>query len=210
MSIICPTILATDSHEYREQMERVLPFAERIQIDVMDGIFADKKSLPLSEVWIPEGVIADIHVMFKNPAEYIDTFKALQPNMVIVHAESDCDIPLFASQLREAGIKTGVAVLSSTPVTDIEYVLPHVQHVLIFSGDLGNFGGTADLELAQKATAVKTLNHYLEIGWDGGANNDNCLQLAQAGIDVINVGSAIQKSPDPQSTYATMRAKVTS
>lgn len=206
MACICPTVLANDSHGFREQLERVMPFAERIQIDVMDGIFAPSKSLPLDQIWLPEHITTDIHIMYQKPQNYLEILKKLKPNMVIVHAESNCDITKFAAELRQLGIKTGVAILQSTKVSDIAYLLPHVQHLLIFSGDLGHFGGIADLGLAQKGVEAKEIAKTIEIGWDGGANLANCGQLATAGIDVINVGSAIQKAEDPQTTYATMKS----
>ena len=54
------------------------------------------------------------------------------------------------------------------------------------------------------------MHHYLEYGWDGGANLENIDELLAGGIQVINVGSAIHKTEHPQSTYATIKAKLTS
>ncbi len=54
MAVICPTVTAYDPHEYREQMERVEPFAKRIHIDLMDGHFAPTKSPGLKHVWWPD------------------------------------------------------------------------------------------------------------------------------------------------------------
>ena len=209
MSEICPTILAANEDEYRAQLARVA-FAPRIQIDLMDGDFAPNQNVQLDTLSLPEHTVCDIHLMYRRPQDYIDTLIALAPHMVIVHAESECDIPLFAAELRKHGIKTGVAVLPETTIETISYILPHVQHMLVFSGDLGHFGGVANIALAQKAAEAKAYNRHIEVGWDGGANESNCLELAQAGIDVINVGGAIQKADNPESTYATMKAKVTS
>lgn len=210
MSLICPTILATTKDDFTTQLNRVRPFAERIQIDLMDGDFTAVKSIPLTDVELPADIVTDIHMMYRCPQDYLNELIALKPHLVIVHAESDCDIPLFASQLRVHGIRTGAAVLQNTSIENIAYLLPHIQHVLIFSGDLGHFGGTADMALVAKAAEAKQYNAHLEIGWDGGANESNCQQLAKNGIDVINVGGAIQKAAHPETTYATMKAKVTS
>jgi len=210
MSEICPTILAANEDEYQAQLARVASFASRIQIDLMDGDFAPNQNIGLATIWLPEHIVCDIHLMYRRPQDHIDKLIALTPHMVIVHAESDCDIPLFAAELRAHGIKTGVAVLPETAIETVSYLLPHVQHVLVFSGDLGHFGGVANITLAQKAAEAKAHNRHIEVGWDGGANESNCLELAEAGIDVINVGGAIQKADNPESTYATMKAKVTS
>ena len=210
MSQICPTILADSRVSYDAQLLRIQSFAERVQIDVTDGDFAPSKTIALTDIKLPGGILSDIHVMYKKPQDYAAVLQKLRPNMVIVHAESNCDIPRFAAAMREYGIKTGVALLPETSVEEIAYLLPHVQHVLIFSGHLGFFGGDANLELAKKAATIKNITPHIEIGWDGGANQTNCRQLAEAGIDVINVGGAIQKSDNPETTYATMKAIVTS
>lgn len=207
MSTICPTVTAFDTHEYRTQLERVASFAPRIHVDLMDGEFAPTKSPELAQIWLAENVECDVHIMYKRPQDYLAQLIALKPSLVIVQAESDCDIPKFATDLREAGIKTGISVLQDTKITDVAYLFPHVQHLLIFSGDLGHFGGHADLGLIGKIAEAKALHAMLEIGWDGGINLDNCQELAAAGVDVLNVGGAIQKAENPQEAYATMVSK---
>jgi ribulose-phosphate 3-epimerase len=209
MSIICPTILAKDEADYKNQIDKVAGFAKRIQIDLEDGKFAPGVCLPLAKVWWPKGVEADIHLMYENPQDYLATLIKLKPNMVIVHSESTCDIPKFAADLRAQGIKTGLAILQKTAVEEVAYIFPHVQHLLIFSGDLGHFGGTADMSLTNKIAKAKAAHKYLEIGWDGGITADNALELAKAGVDVLNIGGAIQNADDPQEAYAKIEASIT-
>lgn len=209
MSIICPTILATNLEEYKKQLAKVENFAERIQIDLKDNDFAPGVSMPLESIFWPEQIVADIHIMFRNPQDHLQTIIDLKPNMAIVHAESNCDIPKFASDLRTKGIKTGVCILQATTVEEVSYIFPHVQHLLIFSGDLGHFGGKADLGLLDKVTQAKNVHKYLEIGWDGGINEINVKQLAENGVDVLNVGGAIQNADNPHDAYATIKARIT-
>jgi ribulose-phosphate 3-epimerase len=205
MSIVCPTILASNSEEYKKQIEKVQGFAKRIQIDLKDNIFAMGESMPLKDIWWPENIVADIHIMYKSPQNHLKTVINLNPSMAIVHAESDCDIPKFASDLRDNNIKTGLALLQPTSVQEVAYILPHVQHLLIFSGDLGHFGGTADLGLTDKISSAKEINPYLEFGWDGGVNDINAIKLAKAGVNVLNVGGFIQNSDNPENAYAKIK-----
>jgi ribulose-phosphate 3-epimerase len=208
MSCICPTVTANDLHGYRKQLEKIEPFAERMHLDFMDGDFAPTVSPDISQIWIPENRIVDIHIMYRNPSRNIARLIELKPNMVIVHAESSCDVPKFASELRAAGIKTGLAVLQDTKIADVVYLFPHIQHLLIFSGNLGHFGGTADLSLAAKIAEAKQIHKYLEIGWDGGINLENAVALKNAGVDVLNVGGAIQKAEEPNIIFEQLIAKV--
>ena len=208
MNHICPTVTAFDIDTYRDQINLITGFANRIHIDLMDGIFTPTSSPSPDLLWIPEGIEVDIHVMYKDPDSILQTLIQLKPSLIIVHAESDADIPKMASVLRERGIKTGIALLPETTAESVRYVLPHTQHALIFGGHLGYHGGQADLSQLAKAAELRAMQQQLELGWDGGAKMENIDNLLQAGIQVINVGSGIHKTDNPETTYATMKAKV--
>lgn len=207
MATICPTITAENAHVYREQIERVEGFAKRIHIDLMDGVFTSNKSIALDQVWWPEMTTADIHLMFQYPEKELQSLIKLKPNMVIVHAESRCDVPLFASRLREYNIKTGLALFPETTVESVDYILPHVQQVLLFSGNLGHQGGSvADLSLLHKVDEVKRAHRWIEeIAWDGGVNDTNVARLAESGVQVINTGGFIHTASNPEEAYAKLR-----
>lgn len=209
MSIICPTVLASDPHTYREQVEKASTVGKRIQIDLMDGVFAPSKSINPIQAWWPDGVLADIHLMFQNPIEHLETLISLKPHLIIFHAESEGDVSGAIDHCKKFGIQTGIALLAGTLPESHENVITNVDHVLIFSGTIGSFGGTADLNLLNKVPVIKKLNQNAEIGWDGGANESNVQLLAQGGVDVINVGSAIQRSDNSQNAYDTLVAKLT-
>ncbi len=202
MAVICPTITAFDPHEYREQMERIAPFAERIHIDLMDGDFAPSKSPPLEQIWWPEHLMADIHLMYRRPMEHLDMLIKLKPHMVVIHNEAEVSHAHFAAELHKHDIKTGLAILQDTPAEDIFQVMHSFDHVLIFSGHLGYHGGKTDLSLLDKVKKVR--KHYpgVEVAWDGGINDENTKVLVDGGVDVLNTGGFIQKSDDPAAAYA--------
>lgn len=208
MSIICPTVLAADEASYATQFEAIEPFARRVQIDLGDGVFTTA-TVPLEKVWWPKGIVADIHLMYQRPLEHIETLVSLAPSLVIVHAEAEGDLVGMLQHLQTCGISPGVAVLQDTPISQIERLLLVADHALIFSGSLGSFGGKADLSLLEKVEQIRTLRPDIEIGWDGGANEENAVRLAMGGIDVINVGGAIQKADEPQAAYDRLVAKIT-
>lgn len=208
MAQICPSITATNLKDYRQQMLQIAPFAKRVHLDFMDGVLAPTRSPSLREVVLPKGVTVDMHLMYKKPAESLQDILRLKPHLVIVHAESSGNFAEFANALHKAGIKVGVALLQDTPVKIIKPGIEHIDHVLIFSGDLGHFGGIADASLLAKAQEAKELKPSLEIGWDGGINDQNAHLLAAGGIDVLNVGGFIQKASDPKAAYAKLKEQL--
>lgn len=203
MSIVCPTVTcqSEDLHEYRILMERVENLSPRIQVDLMDGEFAPTKSPEIDKIWFPEGKQIDLHLMYQHPADVLNDVLELNPNMLIVHKEAHVDVATLSGALRVGGIKLGLAVLPETPISDCLDELEFVDHVLIFSGVLGHFGGTADLKLLKKIEQLKRYKPSLEIGWDGGVNDTNLNQLVEGGVDVLNVGGFIQNAADPEEAY---------
>lgn len=201
---ICPTVLAATPEEYRQQMERVARFATRVHIDLSDGVFAPAKTIGVDEVWWPGGVRADLHVMYQRPFEHAKLLLDLRPQLIIVHAEAEGDFVGFADMAHAQGVEVGVALLPQTSPELIRPALQWVDHILIFSGNLGHFGGQADLRLIPKLKHVRKLKPQLEIGWDGGINDQNARALSMAGVDVLNVGGFVHHAVDPRKAYDTL------
>ncbi len=207
MAAICPTVTAYDLNEYREQVEKIAPFAKRIHLDVMDGVFTEKKSPELSQIWWPRKIAADLHMMCKRPFEFIEKVQHLEPELVITHAEAEGDFVEWADRLHHySEIKVGVALLQQTAAEVIKPALARIDHVLIFSGSLGSFGGKADLAYLDKVKQLKDWKPELEIAWDGGVNEWNTGLLIDGGVDVLNVGGVIQNAKNPKVAYDTLVA----
>jgi ribulose-phosphate 3-epimerase len=200
MPVICPTVTADNPHTYREQMARIEPFAPRVHIDFADGEFA-AKMVNIAQAYWPEHMTADFHVMYKHPYAQMETIVSLKPNMVIVHAEAEDDILAMVLELQAVGIKAGLALLKDTKPEDHVDVISHVDHVLLFGGDLGHQGGTADMSVLAKAADVRAINPTVELGWDGGITAENAPLLTEGGIEVLNVGGFIQHADDPKEAY---------
>ena len=203
MAIICPTITATSDALYKQQMSDVATFAKRIHIDLADGVFAPTKLIEPKDAWWPVGMIADVHLMYETARPFLADLIALEPHMIILHAESVGNFYELAKEIRSHGIKVGIALLADTPVSKI---ISAIDHVLIFSGDLGYFGGHANLSHLQKITEIKRHNASIEIGWDGGINAQNVHKLVLGGVDVLNVGGAIHLSKNPHKAYNELKA----
>lgn len=201
MAVICPSIHETTLEKYRSRMEQVGHFAHRVQVDLTDGSFAKPKTIEAKEAWWPVGVKADIHLMFDSPAKAVKDIIGHKPNLIIVHAECRGNFTELAQLCRKYQVKVGVALLQQTSPLVIADALPQIDHVLIFSGDLGKDGGHANLALLEKVKMLKAAKHDLEVGWDGGINEHNIHQLVFGGVDVLNVGGYIHAAENPAKAY---------
>lgn len=208
MAEICPTVTAFDLATYTQQLAAITPFAKRIHIDLMDGTFAPTTSPGLNTIGLPHGPLVDVHLMYQEPMNALDRLIRLKPHMVIVHNEAHVHHMHFVAELHKHNIKAGLAILQNTPIEHAYQIMHSFDHVLVFSGNLGHHGGTANLELLDKVRKIRQHHFDAEIGWDGGINDHNARLLVDAGVDVLNVGGFVQKSSDPKGAYATLIAKV--
>ena len=198
---IVPTILANTQEEFHAAITVIDTFANRVQIDIVDGEFASNRTVGLDDLFWPDNWLVDIHMMVKAPSRYIDKLILMKPHMVIFHAEVEEDLTPTFEKLRQAGIKSGLALLRGTVPYNEARQIAMVDHVMIFAGELGQMGGKANLLQVEKVRLIKEISPNVEIGWDGGANIDTLTTIMQSGVDVINVGGAITNAKNPAEAF---------
>ena len=208
MSVLVPTITAENPSVFKEQIERVTGFAERIHIDLADGEFAPPFLVGIADLWAPEGWVVDIHLMAHDINSFLPQLISLTPNMIIVHSEASSGALDAIQAIKKAGIRAGLALLRPTVPKTVEEMINQADHVMIFSGELGRFGGTASLMQLEKIRLIKAINPNVEIGWDGGVTAENAYSLVQGGVDVLNVGGAIHKASDPRAALERLRQEI--
>lgn len=203
MSVVVPALLGQTKEELDALWLRVQPFANRVHVDMMDGQFAPGTSATPGDLSWSEGWVVDIHLMYQQPMEQLQAIISMdpKPSLVIFHAEAEGDLLAFAKGLKEAGIKAGVAIMRPTVPAEKADIIEAVDHVLIFSGDLGKYGGKANMLQLEKVQLIRKINETAEIGWDGGATVDNAYTLALGGVDVVNVGGTLASAQDPAEVY---------
>lgn len=186
MAKIVPTILAVTPGEYHDRLEKIKSHTDRVHVDISDGVLAPNKTINLAQVYVPDGMELDIHLMVKNPKDYIESALALKPNLIILHSEVEggVDIQGCIDEIKSFGVEVGIAYLQESKPNSL---LLHADHALIFTGKLGHYGGVLDGEQLPKIEEARGINPDLEISVDGGVNAEN---LADLDADIAYVGSA--------------------
>lgn len=202
MTTIVPTITTDDRDVYAQQIHDWAQFSKRVHIDITDGKFAPSRTLNCNQLYW-SGVTTEIHMMVERPSEWVNQLVSLHPDLVILHAECQDKSRLseLFKYLKKFGIKVGLALLPETQPDEVEDLIKIVDSVLIFAGHLGYQGGKADLNQLKKVEQIKAINSTAIIEWDGGANISNVKQISQAGVDQINVGSAIARANNPAEAW---------
>lgn len=198
---IVPAILSPDIKSYNQLMNELIHFADHLHIDLMDGTLTETKSLAIAQIYIPEGIKADIHLMSKTPYYYLDVLIALKPRCIIIHAEADGDKQKMLRYIKKFKIKAGLAILPQTNVDDIAPLITEADEVLIFGGNLGHYGGEANLLQLAKVKKIRNINPLSKLMWDGGVNSKNVVEIRDKGINNIICGSYIAKAKNSGKAY---------
>lgn len=207
-AVVVPCITVSTPDDYKASLERVHKFATRIHVDLSDGSFAPTKTITPDQIWWPQDWQTDVHAMVADPSLYVDALLAIKPHTIIFHAEAQTDLLPILQKIKTNGVRAGVALMRSTVPADVSTLIEAADHVMIFSGDLGKYGGTASPMQLEKVRLIKNISAATEIGWDGGVALENVFSLAQGGVDVMYAGHAIQEAPDPQVAYEALMKEV--
>jgi ribulose-phosphate 3-epimerase len=213
MKRIAPSILSADFSRLGEEIKSVEKAgADWIHVDVMDGHFVPNITMGPIVVEAAKRVTSlpiDVHLMIENADRFIPDFARAGASLISVQVEACTHLNRTIQMIKELGIKPGVVLNPSTPLSSIEWVLDYVDFVLIMSVNPG-FGGQAfipnsieKIRTLSEMIKTKGLSTLIEI--DGGVNKDTIAGASAAGADVFVAGSAIFGSPDYKETIRILR-----
>jgi|TARA_B100001758_G_scaffold96582_1_gene82511 ribulose-phosphate 3-epimerase len=208
--IIAPSMLACNFGKLEEEIDLVNKSeAGWFHIDVMDGVFVPNISFgtPVMEVFKKHArKTLDVHLMIVNPERYVQKFAELGSEILTVHLEASTHLHRTVENIKNNGMKSGVAINPHTPVSSLNAIITDIDLVCLMSVNPG-FGGQSFIENTYKKveelrSLIEKTNSRALIEVDGGVNKDNAKQLFDSGANVLVAGSSVFKSEDPISTIS--------
>lgn len=149
-----------------------------IHVDIMDGKFVKKKTMPFKEmrnIYKYTSKRLDVHLMVKNPKKYIEDYASLNTEYISFHIESDENIEKNLQLIKEYGIKSGLAISPDTEIKELVPYLPLLDLVLVMSVEPGAGGQDFIVKTKNKIKELKILlseyNSDVKISVDGGVND---------------------------------------
>ena len=206
--ILAPSILSADFANMGDQLEALAKGgAKYVHLDVMDGHFVPNISFgvpviaSLKKEAVRRGLdlVFDTHLMILAPQKYAKEFVKAGADIVVFHYEacaSPCEVHEIIDYISNLGAKVGLAISPDTPVDVLFEFVNKIDMALIMSVYPG-FGGQSFIETAlEKSKALRTYAPELDIQMDGGISLANYKMVADAGTNIIVVGSAIFNETD--------------
>lgn len=210
---VSPSLLSADFGHMARDIEMVNNSdAALLHIDVMDGVFVPNISFgfPVLEAVTEKcEKPLDVHYMIVKPERYIKQTAKLGAMMMNVHYEASVHLHRTVQEIHDAGMKAGVTLNPSTPVSMLEDILADVDMVLLMSVNPG-FGGQKFIENTiekvkrlRRMIAEKGCQTLIEV--DGGVQGETAPRLVAAGVDVLVSGSYVFNSPTPEQVIHDLR-----
>jgi ribulose-phosphate 3-epimerase len=186
--------------------------ADWIHCDIMDGLFVPNISFGFPVIEHVKKIASkplDVHLMIVDPDRYLDRFHDAGADILTVQYEACIHLNRTVSEIRNLGMKAGVAVNPHTPVTLLKNILPYIDMVLIMTVNPGFGGQSFIMESYNKIEELRKMinngKYQVMIEVDGGIDTSNAAKLIDTGVNVLVAGNSVFSSKDPAETIRRLK-----
>jgi ribulose-phosphate 3-epimerase len=198
---VVPSILSADFTNLGKEIKKVeRAGCSRLHLDVMDGHFVPNISIGpvvIKAIRKYTDLYLQTHLMIDHPERYVADFKRAGSDCIIIHQEACRNFRKTVEMIKGLKMKVGISLRPKTPLDTIKDIIDKVDMILIMTVEPGFGGQTFIRESEKKVAAVKTMLYQkglnINIGVDGGINNNTIPLVVKAGATYLIAGSAVFK-----------------
>lgn len=213
MPLIAPSLLSANFLQLQADCDMLNQSkADWYHLDIMDGVFVPNISFgPMLVQFFRKATqkVCDVHLMIEHPEQYAEAFKNAGADILTVHIEACKHLHRNVQQIKQLGMKAGVAINPHTPVESLRNILSDIDLVCVMSVNPGFGGQTFIPETLKKIKTLKQMivegNHTVLIEVDGGVTLENARSITAAGADVLVAGNTVFKSDHPLQTIEKLK-----
>lgn len=211
--LVAPSVLSANFANLAADIEMINSSeADWFHVDVMDGVFVPNISFGFPVIKALQKLAKkelDVHLMIVDPDRFTQAFKDAGASTLSVHLEACTHLHRTVQNIKNLGMKAGVAINPHSPVHLLEDIIADIDLVCMMSVNPG-FGGQKFIENTfDKVQKLKELilkkNSKALIEIDGGVDLNNYKKLISCGADVLVAGNTVFGSKNPAETIALLK-----
>lgn len=211
--LVSPSLLAADFGNLARDISMVNnSVADWIHCDIMDGLFVPNISFGFPVIEDVKKIAEkplDVHLMIVDPDRFITRFRDAGADILTVQYEACMHLNRTVSEIRNLGMKAGVAINPHTPVSLLKNTLPFIDMVLIMTVNPG-FGGQSFImdsynKIAELRRMIEESGQNVLIEVDGGIDTKNARRLIDSGVNVLVAGNSVFSSANPAETIRKLK-----
>lgn len=211
--LVSPSLLAADFGNLQKDVLMInRSQADWLHLDIMDGVFVPNISFGFPVIEHVKKVSTkplDVHLMIIDPDRFLTRFRDAGANILTVQYEACTHLHRTVTEIRNLGMKAGVALNPHTPVLHLRNILPYIDMVLIMTVNPGFGGQSFIMESYNKITElrnmIETIGCNVLIEADGGIDTKNASKLIDSGVNVLVAGNSVFSSNDPEGTIRRLK-----
>ena len=211
--LVSPSLLAADFGNLGKDIRMVNESrADWLHLDIMDGVFVPNISFGFPVIECVRKITEkplDVHLMIIDPDRYLSRFCEAGASLLTVQYEACTHLQRTVTEIRNLGMRAGVAVNPHTPVSLLKNTLPYIDMVLIMTVNPGYGGQQFIMESYKKITELREMidraGYDVLIQVDGGVDTGNAAELVRSGVNVLVAGNSVFSSDDPVSTIERLK-----
>ena len=204
---IVPAILTDNIDSFWKQINKLSPYYDTFQIDIMDKTYGENETISLFDIKqslkehtdLVKKTNVEFQLIVKNPEKYYKIIKELKIHLnikcVYFHYKIKPDIQLLYGEL---GIEIGLAIDPDDSIDEIskKYDLGTLKNITIMTIIPGAQEQTFIDYPLEKIEQLRAAGYRYNISVDGGVNNITLpiILSKKNRPDFLNIGSYFSKS----------------
>jgi len=213
--IISPSLITLDMCNLESQVKHLEAAGiGMLHVDILDGHFSPSMPLGLETVkQLREktDLPFDVHLMATENDYFVHELLDIGVQQLVFHAETEAHIDNRLNQIRARGVRAGIALKPSTPLSTLDYVLEKCDTVLLMLINPGYASSKSEGQVPYAARKIKELRAMIEsrglsakIEIDGRISRENMAEFGD--VDIFVAGSTCLKRNDLLNSAAALQA----
>lgn len=197
---ISPSLICLDMLNLTSQIDELQKNGiQMLHVDILDGRFSP--SMPLGFETVRQlrkytDMAFECHVMVENPEYYVDELIDIGVQQIAFHIETAEHVDGLINKIHSHGIRAGVALKPSTPITELEYIIQKCDVVLLMLINPGYASSKNEKQVVYASRKIRDLNALIErekantlIEIDGRISRDNIWEFSKQGVNIFVGGT---------------------